>query len=187
MKPQGEDHRSNRTDTTYHYWGNRDVLDRPLAAFFSSVRCPGHLASKSYDLAQKWRAADQPVVSGFHSPVEKEVLKVMLRSTVPVCVVLARSLPRRIPTEFRRPIDEGRLLLLSPYDEKTRRVTRETAARRNHVAAALADKVFVAYAAPGSRTESFSREIAASGRACMTFDDPRTGNLTSAGFAPFPL
>jgi hypothetical protein len=178
-----------------NHLGNADLLKSSWTAFFCSVRCPGNLILKAYDLAQRWRVNNQPVIGGFHSPVEKEVLKIMLRSTVPVCVVLARSLPKRFPTEFRRPIDEGRLLLVSPFDVKTRRATQETAAYRNQVVAALAEKVFVAYAAPGSKTEAFCREIVGTSnpsaklrvKTCMTFDDPKTANLKAAGFAFFSL
>lgn len=164
--------------------GDQSLLSRAFTAFFCSVRCPGNLILKAYDLGQKWRAEGHPVIGGFHSPVEKEVLKIMLRSTVPVCIVLARGLPKRIPTEFRRPLDEDRLLLLSPFDAKTRRATQETAAERNQVVATLADKVFVAYAAPGSKTEAFCREIAGTGKTCLTFDDPKTANLREIGFRP---
>ena len=174
-----------KTPAGIYHFGNVLILDPSLTAFFCSVRCPGNLILKAYDLAQRWRAENQPVIGGFHSPVEKEVLKIMLRSTVPVCVVLARSLPKRIPTEFRRPLDEGRLLLVSTFDAKTKRATQETAAYRNQVVAALADKVFVAYAAPGSKTEAFCREIVGTGKTCMTFDDPKTANLKAAGFASF--
>jgi predicted Rossmann fold nucleotide-binding protein DprA/Smf involved in DNA uptake len=167
--------------------GNRELLHRKWISFFCSIRCPGHLLWKAYDLAQRWRAENQPVIGGFHSPVEKEVLNIMLRSTVPVCIVLARSLPKRIPKEFCRPLDEDRLLLVSPFDEKTRRATQETAAYRNQVVAALADKVFLAYAAPGSKTEAFCREVVGTGKPCMTFDDPKTVNLKAAGFASFSL
>ena len=176
-----------QTSVRVYHIGNVKLLEQPLTAFFCSVRCPGNLVLKAYDLAQRWRAENQPIIGGFHSPVEKEVLKIMLRSTVPVCVVLARKLPRRIPTEFRRPLDEGRLLLVSPFDAKTRRATQETAAYRNQVVAALADKVFVAYAAPGSKTEAFCREITGTGKTCITFDDPKTANLKAAGFASFSL
>ena len=191
--------------------GDRGLLKHTWTAFFCSVRCPGNLILKAYDLAQKWRAENQPVIGGFHSPVEKEVLRILLRSTVPVCIVLARCLPKRIQPEFRRPLDEGRLLLLSSFDAKTKRATQETAAQRNRAVAALADKVFVAYAAPGSKTEAFCREIAGTGnpstelragpstklragplaglrvKTCMTFDDPKTDNLKSAGFVSIPL
>lgn len=170
-----------------HGLGDQHILGRKLVGFFCSVRCPGNLILKAYDLAQKWRAEGQPVIGGFHSPVEKEVLKIMIRSTVPVCIVMARSLPKRVPAEFRRPIEEGRLLLLSPFDGRTKRATKETASHRNRVVAALADKVFVAYAGAGSMTETFCRDTASSSRTCLTFDDPKTDNLKSAGFTQVSL
>lgn len=183
--------------------GNVGILESFLTAFFCSVRCPGNLISESYDLAQKWRAENQPVIGGFHSPVEREVLKIMLRSTVPVCIVPARSLPKRIPVAYRRGLDEGRLLLLSPFgaaqagpfDARTKRATQESAALRNRVVASLAAKVFVAYAAPGSKTEAFCREMAGGDKPsaglrvkpCLTFDDPKTANLREMGFQPVSL
>lgn len=179
-----------RVADKFSHFGNVEILKQPLTAFFCSVRCPGNLILKAYDLAQKWRAEGQPVIGGFHSPVEKEVLKIMLRSQTPVCIVLARSLPKRIPTEFRRPLDGGRLLLLSPFDAKTKRATVETAEKRNRVVASLAERVFVAYAAPGSKTEAFCQEIVGMGnpsaglriKTCLTFDDPKTANLREIGF-----
>ena len=167
--------------------GNEELRGVQWTAFFCSVRCPVNLILKAYDLAQRWRAENQPVIGGFHSPVEKEVLKIMLRSTVPVCIVLARSLPKRIPAEFRRRLDEGRLLLVSPFDAKTRRASQETATCRNQVVAAFADRIFVAYAAPGRKTEAFCREIVGTGKTCLTFDDARTDNLKSAGFVRIAL
>lgn len=167
--------------------GNIGMLTSGWVAFFCSVRCPGNIILKSYDLAQRWRAENQPVIGGFHSPVEREVLKIMLRSTVSVCIVLARSLPKRIPTEFRRPIDEGRLLLLSPFDARTKRATEETSMQRNQVVGSLANKVVVAYAAPGSKTEAFSLAVVAQRKPCLTFDDPKTANLRELGFLPLAL
>jgi predicted Rossmann fold nucleotide-binding protein DprA/Smf involved in DNA uptake len=162
--------------------GNPQLLDQKWTAFFCSVRCPGNLILKAYDLAQRFRATSQPVIGGFHSPVEQEVLKIMRRSTVPVCIVLARGMPKRIPSEFRRPLDEGRLLLLSPFNAKTKRATKETAACRNLVVAAMADRIFVAYAAPGSKTETFCKMVSSWGKPCLTFDDPKTANLQAMGF-----
>jgi len=151
-------------------------------AFFCSVRCPGDIILKSYDLAQKWRVEGQAVIGGFHSPVEKEVLKIMLHSTAQVCIVLARGLPKRIPAEFRKPIDEGRLILVSFFDVRIKRATAESAMSRNSVIATLAEKVFVAYAAPGSKTESLCREISKLNKPCLTFSSPYTDNLLGMGF-----
>lgn len=152
------------------------------AAFFCSVRCPGGIILKSYDLAQKWRANGQAVMGGFHSPVEKEVLKIMLRSTAQVCIVLARGLPKRIPAEFRKPIDEGRLILVSPFDGRTRRATAESALKRNLIIATQAEKIFVAYAAPDSKTETLCRTISKWNKPCFTFQHEANENLLSLGF-----
>ncbi len=168
--------------------GNKSILNRPLTAFYCSVRCPGNLIIKTYDLAQQWRVEEQPVIGGFHSPVEKEVLKILFRSLTPVCIVLARGLPKRFPPEYRRPLDEGRLLIVSPFESHVRRATAHTAIRRNEVVAQLAARIFVAYAAPGSKTESFCLKLVSEGKPCQTFDDPKTTNLTSAKYRPrFPV
>jgi predicted Rossmann fold nucleotide-binding protein DprA/Smf involved in DNA uptake len=165
-----------------NFIGKLDLKSFRWTAFFCSVRCPGDIILKSYDLAQKWRAEERPVIGGFHSPVEKEVLKIMLRSTAPLCVVLARGLPRRIPTEFRRPIAEGRLNLVSPFSAKTRRATAESAESRNLAVVSFADKIVVAYAAPGGKTESFCRTISKLKKPCFTFKHEANQNLLSMGF-----
>ena len=171
------------TGLTLQGLGDKRILSNKWIAFFCSVRCSGNLILHAYDLAQRWRAENQPIISGFHSPVEKEVLRIMLRSTVPVCIALARSLPKRVPPEFRRPLDEGRLLLLSPFDAKIKRATEETAARRNEVVAALAAKIVVAYAAPGSKTETLCRTISKWKKPCFTFQSQSTENLVTMGFS----
>ena len=165
--------------------GNQAIFDHTLTAFFCSVRCPGNLIIKTYDLAQQWRVREQPVIGGFHSPVEKEVLKILFRSMTPVCIVLARSVPKRFPPEYRRPLNEGRLLIVSPFESQVKRATADTAVRRNEVVAQLAERIFVAYAATGSKTESFCREIVSTTKPCHTFDDPRTANLITMGFSPW--
>jgi len=70
---------------------------------------------------------------------------------------------------------------------RTRRATHETAARGNQVVAALADRIFVAYAAPGSRTETLYREVAGGGKTCLTFDDAKTANLRDDGFGSYHI
>ena len=162
--------------------GKLELKSVHWTAFFCSVRCPGGIILKSYDLAQKWRAEGQAIIGGFHSPVEKEVLKIMLRSTAPVCVVLAKGLPKRVPSEFRKPVDDGRLILASPFDNRTRRSTAESALKRNLIIATLAGKVFVGYAAPNSKTETLCRTISNLKKPCFTFQHEANKNLISLGF-----
>ena len=159
--------------------GNLDILQTKPLALFCSRKCPGNLILQTYDLAQHWRDQGVTVIGGFHSPMERECLNILLRSPHPVIICPARGLPKRLPPEWKRPLSEGRLLLLSAFLETVRRATEETAHRRNLLVAALADKIFVAYAEPNSKTEFFCREIIAWGKPLITWDG--NDNLVALG------
>jgi len=164
--------------------GNLEVLQRKTLALFCSVRCPGNLIVQTYDLAHKLRRAGATVIGGFHSPMERQCLAILLRSPHPVIVCPARSLPKRLPAEFRQPLEERRLLLLSPFDETINRADEETARQRNHFVAALADRIFAAYAAPNSHTEWFCHEILAWRKPLLTFAGRANENLLALGAKP---
>lgn len=155
--------------------GNLDLLQKQALGIFVSVRCPGRFILQAHDLAQDLRRAGVPTISGFHSPVEREVLTILLRGEQPIVLCPARSLARmRIPKEYRVPLEAGRLLLLSPFDERVRRATVQTAQRRNQLVAALAEMVFIAYAAPGGKTEAFCKEVLAWGKPLYTFEENKS-------------
>jgi predicted Rossmann fold nucleotide-binding protein DprA/Smf involved in DNA uptake len=164
--------------------GNLEILQRKTLALFCSVRCPGNLIVQTYDLAHKLRRAGVTVIGGFHSPMERQCLAILLRSPHPVIVCPARSLPKRVPPEFRRPLEEGRLLLLSPFADAVNRADEESARQRNRFVAALADQVFAAYAAPNSNTEFFCREIIAWRKHLYTWAGDANENLLSLGAKP---
>lgn len=112
----------------------------------------------TYDQAAKWRDAGRCVISGFHSQVEKECLRILLRGSQPIIICPARALPKRIPPEWRKPLANDRLLILSFFPQTETRITADLAARRNELVAALADEVYVAHATPGGRLESTLRQ-----------------------------
>lgn len=165
--------------------GNQDLLTCCPVAVFCSVQCPGALILKTYDLACALRDAGVPVTSGFHSPMEKECLRLLFRGFQPVLVSLARGIERmRIPPEWKKPLAEDRLLILSGFPPEKRRITAELAQARNQIAAAIANRVFVAYAAPGSKTENFCREVIEWGKPLYTFDCRENQALLSLGAVP---
>ena len=45
--------------------GNVDILQHSAIALFCSVKCPGNLILKTYDLARNLRDAGNVVISGF--------------------------------------------------------------------------------------------------------------------------
>lgn len=43
-----------------------------------SIKCPGNVILKTYDLAGALCDAGVPVIGGFHAPMEKECLDILL-------------------------------------------------------------------------------------------------------------
>jgi predicted Rossmann fold nucleotide-binding protein DprA/Smf involved in DNA uptake len=134
--------------------GNLALLSQPKTGLFCSLRCPGNAILDAYDTARKLRDDCVTVVSGFHSPVEKECLRILLRGKQPIIICLARSLEKiRIPTDWRRALEGERLLLLSPFEKHPRRPTTESSHQRNELVAALSDEIFIIHAEPGGSIE----------------------------------
>jgi predicted Rossmann fold nucleotide-binding protein DprA/Smf involved in DNA uptake len=163
--------------------GNIGLLAQyQFTALFCSVRCPGDLILKTYDLARALRDAGVPVIGGFHSPMEKECLRLLLRGRQPAVVCPARSIENmRIPADWRAPLAEGHLLLLSAFANSHRRPTAELAAIRNDFVAALAHRILITHAAPGSKTEAFARKVLERGKPLLTLQGDRNDNLVSLG------
>src|SRR5260370_30761201 len=96
--------------------GSVAILRAPLLALFCSIRCPGKLILETYDLARALRDAGVPVIGGFHTPMEKECLDLLLRGTQPLVVCPARSIDgMRLPRQLQSAIAANRLLVLSPF------------------------------------------------------------------------
>ena len=165
--------------------GSLAILERQTTALFCSVKCPGNLILQTYDLARAMRDAGATVIGGFHSPMEKECLAVLLRGTQPIIICPARSLAaRRLPVAWRAPIARGRLLLLSPFDEKDRRATADLAQRRNELVAALADEIVIAHAAADSRLAAFARDLLDWGKPLFTLAGADNDLLIRLGAQP---
>ncbi|MBM4261933.1 MAG: hypothetical protein FJ145_10935 [Deltaproteobacteria bacterium] len=134
--------------------GDAALLARPKTALFCSTSCPDETLSRARLLAQKLVDDSVTVISGFHSPVEKECLRILLGGTQPIVVCLLRALTQttRIPADWQTALDSGRLLLVSCF-EKPRRPDRETARKRNEFVAALSDEILIIHAKPGGSVE----------------------------------
>jgi hypothetical protein len=106
------------------------------------------------DLAQNWRLENRPVISGFHTPVEKECLRTFLRGPQHIVVCPARGLdPFQLPPEWQSKFDRKELLIVSPFDSSIRRPTKETAEARNSLVLDLATNATVIHASHGGLLE----------------------------------
>lgn len=140
--------------------GNLDLLALPKTALFCSARCPGSAILRAYDQAAHWRDAGRCIISGFHSPVEKECLRILLRGHQPVIICPARSLENmRVPADWKASLTAGRLLILSGFNASHRRATTELATCRNELVAALADEAIIIHATPGGHVAQLSEQF----------------------------
>ena len=147
---------------TFTVRGNADLLANRLIGFFCSESAPGDAILSTYDLALALRDADLTFIGGFQSPMEKEFLTFILRGTASVIICPARSIARmRLPTTWRTPLETGRLLLLSPFPDKLRRPTHQTATQRNALVADMATCLLVPHATPGGKVERLCEDALA--------------------------
>jgi predicted Rossmann fold nucleotide-binding protein DprA/Smf involved in DNA uptake len=142
-------------DAPVQLWaiGSMDLLNVPKTALFCSETCSGDAILAAMDQAQKWRDQGRCIISGFHSPIEKECLQILLRGVQPIIICPSRSLEGiRIPKEWRECIQAERILLLSRFGSSHRRLTAELSEQRNRLVAALSDEVHFAHTTPGGKT-----------------------------------
>lgn len=119
--------------------GNESLLKSPKTAFLASSTIPLQIVLKCYD----WAAGkhDGCVVSGFSSKLEKDVLHFLLKAKCPVIVVLARSLYKELPEEWKAPLEQGRLLIISTSESS--RQSKATALARNQYICQMADSILM--------------------------------------------
>ncbi len=133
--------------------GNCEIIRQNKTAFLCSRKVSASIVLKCYDWAIEQREAGNCVIGGFHSQIEKDVLHYLLKGNQPIIVALARGLKKRLEPEFEKPLAEGRLLIITPFDEKVKRVGKDTAFIRNKLMIDLAESITVGYAEKGGMLE----------------------------------
>lgn len=152
-------------------YGPIDIIAKPIIGLFCSSQCPGSTILKTFDAITKMRDEGQILMGGFHSVMEWECLRILLRGRQPVIWVPARSIVgMRLKPELQPAFKDGRLLILSPFapTPANTRVTASLAHQRNRFVGALADRIFVPHAAPGSRTATLQEELKRTGKPILS-------------------
>lgn len=179
-----------KTDTPETIWirgninllpGRNTNLNGDLWALFCSSKCPGEIILKAHDLAQKFKETDTPTIGGYHSPIEQECLRVLLRGAQPILLCPARSIEKMRPQQaWKDALAEERLLILSIFENR-HQSTVALANQRNAFVAALADKICIAHAAEDSKILEFARMVVSWGKPVFTFDTPANKSLFELG------
>ena len=99
-------------------------------------------------LGSPFPAPPECVISGFLSPMERDVFKACLADGTPMIHVLACGLPKKFPPQVQRAIDAGRLLVMTPFDATIARVNAPRAAWCNQYLLHVADRVVIGHLNP---------------------------------------
>lgn len=128
------------TDTKY--LGNKQLLNLHKIGFIASRHASTLDVIPTLDWAVEIsKSTDVAVVSGFQSPLEKDVLKFLLRGVCPIIIVLARGMYRKLPEALQTPMDQQRLLIISNESDNTTRVSEITAHKRNEYVISISDEM----------------------------------------------
>lgn len=165
--------------------GETSLLSESLLGLICSVHCPGSIVLQTYDLFQRLKLGRRTVIGGFHSPMEKECLRILLSGRSPVIICPARTIDRmRIGADLRSFVASGRLSVVSPFSGSQRRPTARLAEERNRFVANLAEEVLIPFAAHKSKTERLAREILGLKKKVITFPDGENESLICIGASP---
>lgn len=136
--------------------GGAALLDEPLLGLIASRECPGNVLLATLECVPQWVKAGRVIVSGFHSPLEQQVLRSLLRRNGHAVKVLARCFSTsgyRLAKEEQDAFTNGRLLIISAFGADTPRVTRVSAIKRNELVIALSTEVVTPFISKGSPLE----------------------------------
>lgn len=140
--------------------GNTELLKLHKTAFLCSRKIPASIVLKCYDWAIDQRNRKNCIISGFHSKIEKDVFHYLLAAgTQPVIMALARGMKENIEPNLRVAVNSGRLLMVTMFSENVKRITTETAEKRNRFMIELADDVVIGFASRGGMLEKMAAGI----------------------------
>ena len=124
------------------YLGNKELLKMRKVGFLASRKISTLSILPTLDWAMNVsKQKGIAVISGFHSRVERDVLKILLQGECGIIVVLARGMYRKLPKQYEVAMLQNRLLIISHEKESVTRVSEATAHKRNVYVKEIADKM----------------------------------------------
>ena len=124
------------------YLGNKQLLNLHKIGFIASRHASTLDVIPTLDWAAEMsRQKDIAVLSGFQSPLEKDVLKFLLRGVCPIIIVIARGMYRKLPEPLQSPMDQQRILVISNEPDTITRVSEITAHKRNEYVKSISDEM----------------------------------------------
>ena len=129
-------------DKSPAYLGNKELLKIIKVGFLASRKISTLSILPTLDWAMRvCKQKDIVIVSGFHSKMERDVLKILFQGECGIIVVLARGMYRKLPKQYEEAMLQNRLLIISYEKESVIRVSEATAHKRNDYVREIVDEM----------------------------------------------
>lgn len=123
-------------------FGNTELLKMRKVGFLASRKISSISILPTLDWATEVsKREDIAIVSGFHSKMERNVLEILLKGQCGIIIVLARGMYRKLPKQYEEAMSQNRLLIISNEKDNVKRVSEQTAHKRNEFVREIADEM----------------------------------------------
>lgn len=124
------------------YLGNKALLVKNKIGFLASRKISTTSIIPTLEWAMQIREqTDVAIVSGFHSRMERDVLKILLQGKCGIIIILARGMYRKLPKQYEGVMAQNRLLIISYEKESVTRVSELSAHKRNRYVETFVDEM----------------------------------------------
>lgn len=168
--------------------GDPAIAEAELHGMLTSRDTPPDLRLPTLDVAVELGRRGAAVVGGFHAPLERDFLDLLLLAGGRGLLLLGRSVADFHPPKgLRLALEDGRLTIASGSGERdVRRVDRRAARRRNLLLVDLASSLFLPFAGSGGQAEGVARRAMDDDIPIWTIDHPGNHDLILLGGRPLP-
>ncbi len=175
---------NNRVPRLWHV-GETSLLRGRILGILSARKIEPDLALKTSELLRQLDSLDATFVSGWHSPLEEEVLRILLSQQAKIIFCLAKSLDKFSPSvAVENLVSQGRGLLLTHCSPKAKRISRDASLRRNQLVIGLSKELLVLSGPQGSASFKLARLALNSGKTVFAVQHPMNRNLLALGALP---
>jgi predicted Rossmann fold nucleotide-binding protein DprA/Smf involved in DNA uptake len=167
------------------YTGDLSLLKGKILGILSARKMEPDLALKTSELLRQLGSLDATFISGWHSPLEEEVLRILLSRSLRVIFCLAKSLDKFVcSAEVENLLGQGRGLLLTHCSTKAKRLSRDASLRRNLLVLGLSKGLLVLSAPEGSASFKLAHKAVKLGRPVFTPQHRINDSLLASGALP---
>ena len=95
----------------------------------------------------------------FSQPVGKRCVALSAQRQTAHYFGIGKRLEKKLEPEFVKPIEQDRLLIVTPFDKSVKRISIQSAQVRNQLMISLDDQITIGYASPSGQLEALIKGI----------------------------